>query len=315
MTDLLRRGMKLGHLRLLAELAETGQIGLAAGRLGIAQPAASRLLAEAEAMAGVALRARDGRGIALTDAGRALAVRARRVLAEIASAGREIDEGAAGLTGHVRIGAVTGAALERVLPVLRTARVALPGITVEVEVGTTDSLTAQLRDGRLDLALCRLPDADPAGFDITLFAPEPVSLVVRQGHALAGPARGPVPRADLLRYDWLMPGPAAILHRTVLDRLAVLGLPAPPGRMSTSSFLLTLAWLAQSNAIAPLATAVARAFAGVGHYAILDDDLGITVAPYGLVTLAGTVPTPAAARLCALIVQAPVVAAETTRAR
>lgn len=299
MTDLLRRGLKLSHLRLLAEVEETGHIGLAAARLGIAQPAASRLLAEAEGMAGVALRAREGRGIALTDAGRALAVRAQRILTEIATAGREIDEGAAGQTGHVRIGAVTGAALERVLPVLRTARVALPGISVEVEVGTTDGLTAQLRDGRLDLALCRLPETDPGGFDIILFEPEPVSLVVRQGHALDRGA--PVPPAELLRYDWLMPGPAAILHRTVLDRLAALGLPAPPGRMSTSSFLLTLAWLAQSNAIAPLATSVARAFAGVGNYAVLDDGLGITVAPYGLVTIAGTLPTPAAARIRALL--------------
>ena len=50
-TDLLRKGLKLSHLRLMAGLAETGQIGLTAAQMGIAQPAASRLLAEVERIA------------------------------------------------------------------------------------------------------------------------------------------------------------------------------------------------------------------------------------------------------------------------
>ena len=86
-------------------------------------------------------------------------------------------------------------------------------------------------------------------------------------------------------------------------RFIPIGLPAPPGRLATSSFLLTLAMLQNSNAIAPLATAVAQNFAvdTRSPYIVLPIDLGIRVAPYGLVTRAGSRLTPAAERLAALI--------------
>ncbi|MCX7301324.1 MAG: LysR substrate-binding domain-containing protein [Rhodobacterales bacterium] len=302
--ELLKRGLKLTHLRIVAALSETGQIGLAAARLGITQPAASRLLAEVDALTGHPVHQRTGRGVTLTPEGTALARRAARVLAEISDAGREIDELAGGATGHVRIGSVTGPALDRVLPALRAARLSLPGITAEVEVATSDVLGDQLLSGRLDFTLARLPQgADPALFDISLIGSEPVSLVVRAGHRLAGKAD--LQPADLMEFDWVLPGPGAILRQTVLARLAELGLPAPPGRLATSSFLLTLAMLQQSNAIAPLARAVATRFASgdAAPYAVLALDLAITVAPYGIVTRRAATLTPAASRIRTLILQ------------
>jgi DNA-binding transcriptional LysR family regulator len=134
---------------------------------------------------------------------------------------------------------------------------------------------------------------------------EPVSLVTGRHHPLvqASDLTGRL----LLDYDWLLPGPGAILRETVLSRLTALGLPAPSGQIATSSFLLTLAMLQQSDAIAPLASAVARRFAdGVDTpYAILPMDLGIRVTPYGLITRAGGRLTPAANRLRNLILSAP----------
>lgn len=299
--DLLARGLKLSHLRILAALSRTGQIGLAAAQLGITQPAASRLLAEIEALTGHPAHRRDGRGIALTDTGARLATRAARILAELADAGRDLSDTANGTTGHVALGAVTGPALDRVLPALRTARLALPQVSIEVEVGTSDLLADLLLAARLDFALARVPPSkDPALFTLRPIGHEPVSLVTRADHALT---RHPAPQPrDLLAYDWLLPGPQAILTQTVLARLAALGLPAPPGKLATSSFLLTLALIRQSNAIAPLATAVAHSFAHPGSpYAVLPVDLGLTVAPYGLMTRAGATLPPAARRLADLI--------------
>ena len=90
--DLLRRGVKLAHLRLMAALAETGQLGLAADLMGVAQPAASRLLAEVERITGQPVHLRTGRGITLTPMGHALAARAARVVTELRDAGREMAE-------------------------------------------------------------------------------------------------------------------------------------------------------------------------------------------------------------------------------
>ncbi|QYZ71476.1 LysR substrate-binding domain-containing protein [Neotabrizicola shimadae] len=297
-----RRGLKLAHLRLIAALADTAQLGLAAARLGTTQPAASRLLAELEQILGHAVHQRSGRGIALTPAGEALARRARKVQIELAETAREIEELAQGGAGHVRIGAVTAPALEIVLPALRTARLSHPALTAEVTVAPSDTLCRQLLAGDLDFVLGRLPTgADRRLLDIRLIRDEPVSLIVRRGHRLLSGA--PVRPRDLLAFDWVLPGADSPLAAAVRARLADLGLPDPPQRLSTASFLLTLALVQQTNAIAPLAQAVADQFAGTpdAPYGVVPLDLGVVVPAYGLVTRAGSELTPAAALLARLM--------------
>ncbi|MFZ1469940.1 MAG: LysR family transcriptional regulator [Paracoccaceae bacterium] len=296
------RGLKLSHLRLMAGLLDTGQIGLAAEQLGISQPAASRLLAEVERITGQPVHSRTGRGMALTPVGQALARRAQRVQMELHDAARDLAEIGAGTTGHVRIGAVTSPALQLVLPTLRAARLTLPQITAEVVVATSDLLAQQLIAGQIDFALGRRPSgAESDLIDMVGITAEPVSLMVRRGHPLDRP--GPLAAADLMQHDWVMPGREAILTRTVLARLSQMGLPQPPQRLSTASFLLTLALLQQSNAIAPIATAVIDAFtrAPGSPYIRLPLDLGIEVEPYGLLTRRGSTLPPVAQRLAAMI--------------
>lgn len=302
---LLHRGLKISHLRLMAALGEAGQIGSAAARIGVTQPAASRLLAEVEGIVGSPVHLRDGRGISLTAVGVALALRAQRVQMELRDAAREMAEITAGGAGHVRIGAVTGPALDRVLPTLRTVRLAQPQVTAEVIVGTSDILCQQLLSGRIDFAIGRLPEGPERHLlQMVPIAAEPVSLVARRGHPLD---RGrPIEKMDLLTYDWVMPGPESILCQAVLARLSDHGMPHPPQRLATASFLLTLALLQQSNAIAPLARAVADTFANTADaaYIQLPVDLGIEVQPFGLITRRNMVLTPVAQRLVALILAA-----------
>ena len=106
---LLRRGLKLSHLRLLAALADEGQLTKAAATLGVSQPAASRLVAEIERILDAPIHERSGRGMGLTAMGRALALRSQRVRLELDDAARDLAEIAIGGAGRVRIGAVTGA--------------------------------------------------------------------------------------------------------------------------------------------------------------------------------------------------------------
>lgn len=302
---LLHRGLKISHLRLLATLADTAQICSAAAQIGVTQPAASRLLAEVERIVGSPVHTRNGRGITLTAVGMALALRAQRVQMELRDAAREMAEIAAGGAGHVRIGAVTGPALDRVLPSLRTVRLAQPQVTAEVIVATSDILCQQLLSGRIDFAIGRLPEGPERRLlQFIPIAAEPVSLVVRRGHPLDRGRR--IEKMDLLTYDWVMPGPESILCRAVLARLSDHGMPHPPQRLATASFLLTLALLQQSNAIAPLARAVVDSFASTPEaaYMQLPIDLGIEVPPFGLMTPKNMVLTPVAQRLAELILAA-----------
>ena len=299
---LIRRGLKLTHLRLLAQISDTGQLGLAAARLGVTQPAASRLLAEVEQIVGQKVHERSGRGIWLLPAGEALARRAQRIQIEMAEAERELATIKGGGLGHVRIGAVTAPALELVLPALRAARIAHPSLTVEVEVLPSADLCTLLLAGKLDLVLGRLPEGrDRALLDMRPIGPEPVALIVRRGHRLmTGPE---VSLADLKDYDWVMPSAASPIGQAVGARLSALGFDLGQVRVTTASFLFTLALLRSSNAIAPLARAVADRFAtgADAAFAVLPVDLGIVVPDFGLVTRRGTEPTPAAARMTELI--------------
>lgn len=298
-------GLKLQHLRLVAAMAGSGQISAAAAQIGVSQPAASRLLAEVEQLIGQPVHIRQGRGMVLTAQGAALARRAARVLIELSDMTRELAEIGAGTGGHVRIGAITGAALDRVLPALQLAQAALPDVTVTVEVGASEQLAEMILQGRIDFALCRLPSLrDPADFSFDPLGDEQVNLVVRRGHPLL--SRPGLTPPDLLRHDWVLPGPDAVLRQAVLARLTELGLPAPPGRLTTSSFLLTLAMLGQTDAIAPLSRPVAQRFATApdAPFATLPLDLGIRMAVFGLLMRQDTGLTPAAARVKALIFSA-----------
>ncbi|MGO4840916.1 LysR family transcriptional regulator, partial [Rhizobiaceae sp. 2RAB30] len=81
--SLLRSGLKLGHMRMIVALDDHARVSAAAQVLNISQPAASRMIAEMEAILDVRLCDRLPRGVALTSYGKALARRARAILLEM----------------------------------------------------------------------------------------------------------------------------------------------------------------------------------------------------------------------------------------
>lgn len=288
--DFLARGLKLSHLRLMAALARQGAMQQAAAQLGISQPAASRMAAEIERVVGQRIHRRAGRGIELTAVGQALAQRALRALREIEDAEHDIAEIGRGAAGRVRIGSVTGPAIEYVLPVLREARLAMPRVSVAVDVSTSDILAEKLLQGEIDFFLGRRPEGqDPALFEDTPLTAEPISFVARTAHPLVREGRLPLRR--LIDFDWVLPIEGSILRRTMLTLLRARGLPMPAQVHSTSSFLLTVALLRQSNAVAPIASAVAGVFRDEdGQFALvrgLDCEVRMEVETFSLIRAAG----------------------------
>lgn len=284
----LLRGLKLTHLRMIDAFAKTAHLGQAAQALGITQPAASRLLAEVERICGYSVHTRLGRGVELTEVGRALAQRAAHILLELQDAAREIDALGQGSQGQVAIGAVTAPALDIVLPSLRQVERAYPAIEIEVMVAPSDQLFAQLLEGKLDFIIARIPKGANAALVLAeTVAGEPVDFLVRQSHPLAQKRR--IVMDDLLPFDWVLPSQGNLLTDTVLARLAQMGYDAPKQRLRTASFLLTLALVQQSDAIAPLSSAVATQFCSNGDLVRLPIDLGVVVAPYSVLTRRGAV--------------------------
>ena len=145
----------------------------------------------------------------------------------------------------------------------------------------------------------------PRRVSVTLepIAPEPVALIVRLDHPLV--RRGPVALSDCLAYDWVMQPKGGLLRRTVETYLLENGY-APPARvLSTSSLLLTLAIISDTNAIAPLARSAADFYAtreGLGGRVRRLDVAGdMAVLPYSIVRRRDAADAPAAARVLTLI--------------
>ncbi|MFE9796094.1 LysR family transcriptional regulator [Streptomyces goshikiensis] len=178
--------MDLRALHCFVAVAEEGNFGRAAVRLRLAQPPLSRRIRELEADLGCRLFERIPTGARLTPAGEVLLPEARDLL-ERAERARERVRGTVA-DRVLALGMVAGAGLE-VGPAAMTAlRRMRPGVRVRLREAAVTDPTAGLREGRVDLALTRLP-FDTAGLTVRPLGEEPLVAAVPADDPLAGRPR------------------------------------------------------------------------------------------------------------------------------
>ncbi|MDQ3989830.1 MAG: LysR family transcriptional regulator [Actinomycetota bacterium] len=219
--------MTLTQLRALVEVAATGSVRQAASQLVVSQPAVSAAVAALQRDLGVALVAREGRGLVLTPAGRVFAGYARQVLGLLeegraAAAGQLHPE-----RGRVRLAAVTTAG-EHVLPLFLAAfRASWPQAEVALEVGNRSRVWELLGYREVDLVIGGRP---PAGGRFRTLATRPNPLVV------VAPTRGqPDPDdgvrevgvAELAAQVWLLREPGSGTRSTAEELFEELGISPP----------------------------------------------------------------------------------------
>ena len=302
MTSRLAAQLMFKHLRLIAAIAEHRQLSIAAQALAMTQPAASRTLAEAEALVGASLFERRPKGMVLTDVGESLARRARNILDELNDASDEVERLRLGRGGVVRIGAVTGAAVGYVVPAIRRLKVLAPEAEVHVDVATSEDLLAGLMALRHDMVLGRVPQRmDPAGLALHPAKGERISIVAHAAHRAAGCDR--VSLTDLSEDEWVMQGPGAPIRRAVEGAFLSQGAALPRNVINTSSLLMVLSLLRDSGTVTAVSHEVASLLSGSrSDLALLPVSEIITVAPYSLITLRDRRLSPVAARCRDLLV-------------
>ena len=174
--------VELHQLRYFAAVARLGNFTRAAEACRVSQPTLSQQIAKLELELGHSLFDRLGRGIALTDSGRALREKAEQALALL-------DEVKETVTAAGKVGRVTVAAIPTVAPYFLPAALtkyakANPNDCVEVLEYTTDECLQHLADGQLDLAVLALPVREEHLATETLFTEE-LLLAVAADHPLA----------------------------------------------------------------------------------------------------------------------------------
>jgi molybdate transport repressor ModE-like protein len=207
------------RLRVLREVALRGSFSAAAEALTYSQSAVSQQIAALEREAGTRLVERNGRGIRLTDAGRALVRRADAILVELAAADAELQAIAGLRGGRVRVSTFASAATA-LLPAAVTAfRAAHPAVQVELSlVEATEEAVGGLRTGRADLVLVARPAGEPPTDQVEAhrLLEDPMLAVLPGGHRLA--RRRTLRLDDLAGEPWVLGGGPGCSDRATILR-------------------------------------------------------------------------------------------------
>lgn len=212
-------GIKLRHLEAFLAVAEDGTISGAARKKNISQPALSKTITELERVLGVTLFDRIGRRTMPTAAGETFRRHAQDAL-------RSLETGCAVLGGQISksevavgvLPTVAGGLFPQVAYEFSQMR---PDIATSVISGSNRYLIDRLRSGGIDLMVGRMPAArDMPGLSFEYLYEEPVILVGRAGHPMAGQSAADAVR----RYPLILPNSGAIIRQVVEDFLHSVGL-------------------------------------------------------------------------------------------
>ena len=187
-------------IRSFVAVAETGSLSAAARRLASSQPTLGRHVSELEQALGVVLFRRGRRGYEMTDAGRALLDRGRRMVENAAAFSRLALGATEKIAGTVRITASEIVAAYVLPPLLAELAVAEPGIEVEIVASNlVDNLLR--RDADIAVRMVRPSQSDLVArkiADLPLCACAALRYLDRRGR----PARAEELRDhDLVGFD------------------------------------------------------------------------------------------------------------------
>jgi len=179
--------IELRKLRHMSVLAEELNFARAAGKLNLTQSALSRSIQALEAELGGALFDRDLRKVTLTPMGRQVLPRARQLLQDAASLGREVDLMRNGDFGDVAFGAGPFPGGTFLPPILAQLAREHPRLHVEVEVNNWQNLTQHLLDERIEFFVADVRNVPKnRRLQVAHLGRQYGSLFCRAGHPLAG---------------------------------------------------------------------------------------------------------------------------------
>ncbi len=213
--------MNLKQLEYFVQVAELGSFSKAASVLDVAQPALSRQVRALETELKQQLFARNGRGVALTDAGKRLFDHSVAVLQLVSHAREDLGASRDAPVGRVIIGLPPSIGRQLTLPLIDRFKKELPAARLAIVEGLSTHIVEWVTTGRIDVGMVYNPEAQP-GLEITPLLQEALGLV---SHAPKGKRRvtTPLPMAELSRYRLIVPERVHAVRRLLETQAALAG--------------------------------------------------------------------------------------------
>lgn len=292
--------LKLRHLQLLAAFSRHTTLHGAAESLGMAQPAASKLIGDLEELMKIRLFRLEGRRMIPTFAGDVLTRHALVMLDELERTRVELNALVDGRIGHVAIGAIDGPVIQSLVDMLRIAQEDYPEIELEIRSGPSDALFQMLTDGQIDIMLGRRPvTPSPHFVSYEEIAAEHLVVAASPDHPQA--RSGPHTLEALATYPWILQRRGSRSRQRLEELFQECDLSLPARLISSDSWMMTLSYITRTHALTLLSAPAAVLQADIGQIAILPIDFAIDVAPWGIIIAKERATTPAAQTVLSLL--------------
>jgi DNA-binding transcriptional LysR family regulator len=280
-TDRIERRLKLHDVRVLMTMAQVGSMSKAAERLGTAQPALSRSIAELEHALGVRLLDRSPRGVEPTAYGRALIKRGVAVFDELRQGVKDIEFLADPTAGELRIGAGESMAAGPLLVAVDRLSRQYPRISVHLMTGNIERLCDELNERNIEIAIIKIskPIVDRQLVVEKLFV-DP--LVVAAGAQNPWTRRRRVRLADLVNEPWVLRSFDTAAGALVAQVFRASGLELPRAAVFTTSINMQYKMLATGRYLAALPAYSLRLSDSLK---VLPVELPGTALPVGVITV------------------------------
>jgi DNA-binding transcriptional LysR family regulator len=179
--------MELDDLQIFCTVVREGGVVRAAGRLNRVPSNVTTRIKQFEQRLGVSLFRRQGRGLALTEAGRNLLGHAERLL-QLARQAEEELRGGGAVRGSLRLGSLESAAGARLPPILSAFHQQYPEVSIELQTGTTQSLLQRLERFEIEAAFVSEPFEQGSLSSRPAFEEELVLISAKGTRSLRRPA-------------------------------------------------------------------------------------------------------------------------------
>ena len=213
--------MTLEQLRIFIAVAEREHVTQAAKALNLTQSATSAAVAALETRYATKLFDRVGRRIILTQAGKLFLVEAKSVVARAEAAEKVLADLAGLERGSLTIGASQTAGNYWLPAIVHAYKSRFPGIAVSLEIGNTETVSADVGAGIADLGFIEGEIDDPA-LSVTPIADDEMVLVVAPSHPLAQQPLSPA--SQITQASWVVrevgSGTRAVLE-SALSKLGI----------------------------------------------------------------------------------------------
>ncbi|WP_296251735.1 LysR family transcriptional regulator [Pseudomonas sp. UBA4194] len=281
--SLIHSRLRLRQLRLMLTLKEFGSLRRAADEIGMTQPAATKMLHEAESLLGVELFERLPRGMRATPFGETVIYYARMVFAELSGMREELVALESGNLGRVTVGAIPALASGLLTRTIATLKQSHPRLSMSIQVDTSDVLVQALLQDQLEVVLGRIPTgmrAEDLLFDS--LGEEELCVIVGAQNPIA--AAGSLTWEELQSMTWVLqqhPSPMrAIVNQAFHDARVDI----PNSVVETTSIMTLLSLLQQTDMIGVTPTSVVEDYPGKHLLAVLPVAFEPRLPPFGLIT-------------------------------